>query len=77
MQPYQLASRAFDRVGEWLNESGRAWLDASVYQLEASYLQKARSLFRDEDGIIVPRVYESLSTGRVLTMDFVAGAHLD
>ncbi len=47
------------------------------YQLEAANLQKARALFREEDGIIVPRVYPQYSTARVLTMDMVGGVHMD
>ena len=47
------------------------------YQLEARNLEKARLLFREQDGIIVPRVYPQFSTNRVLTMDMVDGVHLD
>ena len=47
------------------------------YLLEAAYLQEARALFCEEDGIIVPRVYPQYSTARVLTMDLVGGVHLD
>ena len=47
------------------------------YELEARNLQKARTFFRDEDGIIVPRVHPQYSTARILTMDMVEGVHLD
>jgi len=47
------------------------------YQKEAGMLAKARSLFREEDGIVVPRVYPQLSTARVLTMEHLGGVHLD
>ncbi|MBS0203620.1 MAG: AarF/ABC1/UbiB kinase family protein [Planctomycetes bacterium] len=47
------------------------------YCLEATYLQKARTLFREEDGIVVPRVYPQYSTARVLTMDLIRGVHMD
>lgn len=47
------------------------------YAAEAAMLRKARSLFRDEDGIVVPRVYPELSTARVLTMERIEGVHLD
>jgi aarF domain-containing kinase len=46
------------------------------YQAEAAALIRARSLFRPEDGIIVPRVYPELSTARVLTMERLGGVHL-
>jgi len=35
------------------------------------------SLFRDEEGIVIPRVYAEHSTGRVLTMERLGGVHLD
>jgi aarF domain-containing kinase len=47
------------------------------YELEASNLEKARALFREDDGIVVPRVHRQFSTGRVLTMERVDGVHLD
>jgi predicted unusual protein kinase regulating ubiquinone biosynthesis (AarF/ABC1/UbiB family) len=47
------------------------------YVREAATLAKVRSLFRDDEGIVIPRVYPQFSTGRVLTMDHVPGVHLD
>jgi aarF domain-containing kinase len=47
------------------------------YELEASHLLKARPLFREDDGILVPRVYTQFSTTRVLTMERVGGVHID
>ena len=47
------------------------------YVQEAANQEKARSLFREEDGIVVPRVYRDFSTERILTMDWVEGVHLD
>jgi predicted unusual protein kinase regulating ubiquinone biosynthesis (AarF/ABC1/UbiB family) len=46
------------------------------YELEAAKLQKARSLFREDDRILVPRVYPQFSTARVLTMDRIDGVHI-
>lgn len=46
------------------------------YEREAASLEAARSLFRDDDGIVVPRVYRELSTSRVLTMERLPGVHL-
>jgi hypothetical protein len=46
------------------------------YQQEAEYQRRARSLFHEDDRIIVPRVYDELSTRRVLTMDYLEGLHL-
>jgi aarF domain-containing kinase len=47
------------------------------YRREAATLEKARALFRDEDGIVVPRVFNEYSTGRVLTMERLDGLHLE
>jgi predicted unusual protein kinase regulating ubiquinone biosynthesis (AarF/ABC1/UbiB family) len=47
------------------------------YELEAANLQKARSLFREDDGIVVPRVYPQFLTSRVLAMDLLEGVHID
>lgn len=46
------------------------------YDKEAANLQKARSLFRDEDGIVVPEVHPRHSTCRILTMERLEGLHL-
>lgn len=46
------------------------------YELEAANLEKARSLFREDDGIVVPRVFPQYSTARVLTMERLGGVHL-
>src|SRR5207302_6352983 len=47
------------------------------YEREAASLQKVRSLFRDDEGIVIPRVFPQHSTGRVLTMERLEGVHLD
>jgi predicted unusual protein kinase regulating ubiquinone biosynthesis (AarF/ABC1/UbiB family) len=47
------------------------------YALEADRLENARALFREDDGIIIPRVFRELSTARVLTMERIGGVHLD
>ena len=47
------------------------------YELEAANLQKARALFHEDDGIVIPRVYPHFSTARVLTMERLEGVHID
>jgi predicted unusual protein kinase regulating ubiquinone biosynthesis (AarF/ABC1/UbiB family) len=47
------------------------------YEAEAATLAKVRPLFRDDEGILVPRVYVQHSTTRVLTMERLGGVHLD
>ena len=43
------------------------------YEAEAAVLAKVRPLFREDDGIVVPRVYPQHSTFRVLTMERLDG----
>ncbi len=47
------------------------------YEREAAMLQKARSLFRDDEGIVIPRVFPECSTRRILTMERLEGMHLN
>ena len=47
------------------------------YRQEAENLRVARSAFSEDEGIVVPRVFTEVSTGRVLTMEYVEGLHLD
>jgi predicted unusual protein kinase regulating ubiquinone biosynthesis (AarF/ABC1/UbiB family) len=46
------------------------------YEAEAATLAKMRPLFRDDEGILIPRVYPQYSTTRVLTMERLGGVHL-
>src|SRR5260221_3157824 len=45
------------------------------YVIEAANLERARALFHDADGIVVPRVFPQFSTSRVLTMERLDGIH--
>ena len=47
------------------------------YEREAATLRRVRALFREDDGIVVPRVHDEHSTARVLTMERLRGVHLD
>jgi predicted unusual protein kinase regulating ubiquinone biosynthesis (AarF/ABC1/UbiB family) len=47
------------------------------YLAEAAFQEKVRGLFREDDGIVVPRVHPQYSTSRILTMDFLDGVHID
>ena len=47
------------------------------YEVEAATQEKVRGLFRDSDGIVVPRVFAEFSTKRVLTMERIRAVHLD
>ena len=80
LQPFLLPARL---TKDWENtkdqfEDLRMRLEQETdYELEASNLEKARPLFREDDGIIVPRVYTPFSTPRVLTMERLGGLHID
>ena len=47
------------------------------YEREADNLASARTLFTEDDSIVVPRVYRHLSTRRVLAMEFLQGTHVE
>lgn len=46
------------------------------YRQEAESMRKASALFQPEDGVLIPRVYDEYSGGRVLTTEFLKGSHL-
>jgi len=43
------------------------------YVREAENMREARAQFDSDDGILVPRVYDEYSTGKVLTSEFIPG----
>jgi predicted unusual protein kinase regulating ubiquinone biosynthesis (AarF/ABC1/UbiB family) len=47
------------------------------YTAEAAVQENVRALFREDDGIVVPRVYPQHSTSRILTMEFLDRVHID
>lgn len=47
------------------------------YEQEAATQHRVRKLFREEDDIVVPRVFPEHSTARVLTMDYLEGRTLN
>jgi predicted unusual protein kinase regulating ubiquinone biosynthesis (AarF/ABC1/UbiB family) len=52
-------------------------LQETDYELEASYLKRAKDLFQPDEGIVIPKVYSQYSTTRILTMDYLEGVHID
>src|SRR5882757_2536040 len=70
-------SRDWENTKEQL-EDLRVRLERETdYEQEAASLERARALFREDDGIVVPRVYPQYSTARVLTMERLPGMHLE
>lgn len=47
------------------------------YEQEADMQERVRRMFREEDGVVVPRVHREHSTSRILTMDYLPGQTLD
>jgi aarF domain-containing kinase len=66
----------WDSTRAQLNELRLQLEQETDYEREAACLSRARSLFREADGIVVPRVYREFTTARVLTMGYVRGVHL-
>jgi aarF domain-containing kinase len=46
------------------------------YRSEAESMRRAAVLFQPTEGIVIPRVYDEYSTGRVLTTELLPGSHL-
>jgi predicted unusual protein kinase regulating ubiquinone biosynthesis (AarF/ABC1/UbiB family) len=75
MTPLRL-SKDWENVKECLADLQRTLEQETDYEQEADTLNKARRLFREDDRIVLPRVYESFSTLRVLTMEYLEGVHI-
>jgi predicted unusual protein kinase regulating ubiquinone biosynthesis (AarF/ABC1/UbiB family) len=69
--------RDWENTKEQFQDLHRRLEQETDYRQEAASLVKARSLFHEADGIVVPRLYPELSTARILTMDRLEGLHLD
>ncbi len=57
-----------------LEEFRKALVDELDYRREGDNLSLMRGLVADQDLIVVPQPYPDLTTGKVLTMEFVAGS---
>lgn len=76
MLPARLG-RDWDNTKEQLDDLCTRLERETDYELEAASQQKVRGLFREDEDIVVPRVYPQYSTARVLTMERLEGVHLD
>lgn len=70
-------TRDWENLKEQVDFLRRSIEQETDYVKEAGLLEKARGLFYEEEGIVVPRVYPEFSSERVLTMDFIEGDHID
>lgn len=75
MLPARL-NRDWENAKDQFEDLQRRLVQEANYELEAENLRKARILFREDDGIVVPKVYSQFSTSRVLTMERLDGIHL-
>ncbi|MBW3540789.1 MAG: AarF/ABC1/UbiB kinase family protein [Planctomycetes bacterium] len=69
-------SRDWDSVKARIEYIHRTLELETDYRNEARLQERVRSLFREDDGIVVPRVFQEYSTHRVLTMEYLAGRHV-
>lgn len=76
MLPSRL-SRDWENVKEQFEDLRIRLERETDYEQEAAMQQRVRALFREDDGIVVPRVFPEHSTARVLTMEYLEGRTLD
>ena len=68
--------RGWEPMKAQIEEVRRVIEQETDYEQEAEWQRRARSLFHEDDLILVPRVHDELSTRRVLTMEYLDGVHL-
>lgn len=69
--------RSWENLNRQLVEVRELLTREADYESEADFLERARAMFDERDGIAVPRVLREYSTRRVLTMEYLPGPHLD
>jgi predicted unusual protein kinase regulating ubiquinone biosynthesis (AarF/ABC1/UbiB family) len=75
MAPLRI-SKDWDNLEAQLDDLRRVLEGETDYEKEAGFQLQARSFFREDDQVVVPRIYSQLSTRRVLTMDLLGGVHV-
>ena len=68
--------RGWEPVKAQLEEVRLVIEQETDYEREAQWQRRARSLFHEDDPILIPRVHDELSTRRVLTMEYLDGVHV-
>ena len=68
--------RGWEPAKAQIEEIRRVIEQETDYQREAEWQRRARALFHEDDPILVPRVFDELSTRRVLTMEYLDGVHI-
>ncbi|MEO8603603.1 MAG: AarF/ABC1/UbiB kinase family protein [bacterium] len=72
----RLLPRELDLSGI-LAEAKRQLRQETDYHAEARHLRAYAEKLGDEPGIVIPRVYDDLTTAHILAMDYIDGAPLD
>ena len=68
--PKESVDELFEEIQERLHEE----LD---YEQEAEHLKRFRRFHRQHKGLMIPKVVDSLSSRRVLTLEYLEGDHID
>jgi predicted unusual protein kinase regulating ubiquinone biosynthesis (AarF/ABC1/UbiB family) len=76
MSPLRL-TKDWENLKEQFGDLERVLDQETDYEREAEMLRQARSWFREDDRIVVPRVFDRYSTRRVLTMEYLDGIHIN
>src|SRR3954447_24586901 len=76
MLPARLG-RDWENTKEQLDDLRIRLEQETDYEREAAMLERVRSLYREDDGIVIPRVFPEYSTARILTMERLEGMHLE
>ena len=66
-------SKDWDSLNDQFGEVQSVLTMEADYEHEAQSLREGRAVFREDEGIVVPRVYDQYSTRRILTMDYLDG----
>lgn len=61
----------------WVESIRTMLAEETDYVHEAQNMREALALFKPEDGIVVPKVFDQYSASRVLTMEYLPGKSLD
>jgi predicted unusual protein kinase regulating ubiquinone biosynthesis (AarF/ABC1/UbiB family) len=68
--------KGWEPVKTQLEEVHRVIDQETDYEREAEFQRRARTMFHEDDSILVPRVHEALCTRRILTMEYLEGHHI-
>lgn len=76
LQPLALG-KEWQNTLDKLNDIEQMLLQETDYEQEARFSRQVRTLFTAEERVVVPKVFDSYSTKRVLTTEFLDGCHME